>query len=101
MATMSETRLRFQKGRGRRSSRPTNWRTWLEAQGAKTVAMNHGGWCEFPFGRVRFTIAFHSSSMIEDGGRPLYLGEAAGVVLQTEGKTIYHAGDTALFRICV
>jgi L-ascorbate metabolism protein UlaG (beta-lactamase superfamily) len=70
---------------------------WLGAQGAQTVAMNHGGWCEFPFGRVRFTIAFHSSSMIEDGGRPLYLGEAAGIVLQTEGKTIYHAGDTALF----
>jgi L-ascorbate metabolism protein UlaG (beta-lactamase superfamily) len=71
--------------------------SWLGAQGAQTVAMNHGGWCAFPFGRVRFTIAFHSSSMIEDGGRPLYLGEAAGVVLQTGGKTIYHAGDTALF----
>jgi L-ascorbate metabolism protein UlaG (beta-lactamase superfamily) len=70
---------------------------WLEAQGAKTVAMNHGGWCRFPFGRVRFTVAFHSSSAIEEGGRPLYLGEPAGVVLQTEGKTIYHAGDTALF----
>jgi L-ascorbate metabolism protein UlaG (beta-lactamase superfamily) len=70
---------------------------WLEAKGAKTIALNHGGWCQFPFGRVRFTIAFHSSSEIEEGGRPLYLGEAAGVVLQTEGKTIYHAGDTALF----
>jgi len=70
---------------------------WLGAQGADTVAMNHGGWCKFSFGRVRFTIAFHSSSEIEDGGRPLYLGEPAGVVLQTEGKTIYHAGDTALF----
>ena len=70
---------------------------WLGAQGAETVAMNHGGWCKFSFGRVRFTVAFHSSSTIEAGGRPLYLGEAAGVVLQTEGKTIYHAGDTALF----
>jgi L-ascorbate metabolism protein UlaG (beta-lactamase superfamily) len=70
---------------------------WLGAQGAATVALNHGGWCKFSFGRVRFTIAFHSSSTIEEGGRPLYLGEAAGVVLQTEGKTIYHAGDTALF----
>jgi L-ascorbate metabolism protein UlaG (beta-lactamase superfamily) len=70
---------------------------WLEAQGAHTVAMNHGGWCQFSFGRVRFTIAFHSSSSIEDGGRPLYLGEPAGVILETEGKTIYHAGDTALF----
>jgi L-ascorbate metabolism protein UlaG (beta-lactamase superfamily) len=71
--------------------------SWLGAQGADTVALNHGGWGKFSFGRVRFTIAFHSSSVIEEGGRPLYLGEPAGIVLQTEGKTIYHAGDTALF----
>jgi L-ascorbate metabolism protein UlaG (beta-lactamase superfamily) len=70
---------------------------WLGAQGAETIALNHGGWCKFSFGRVRFTVAFHSSSTIEAGGRPLYLGEAAGVVLETEGKIIYHAGDTALF----
>lgn len=70
---------------------------WLGAQGAETVAMNHGGWFGFPFGKVRFTVAFHSSSIIEEGGRPLYLGEPAGVVIHTEGKTIYHAGDTALF----
>jgi L-ascorbate metabolism protein UlaG (beta-lactamase superfamily) len=70
---------------------------WLGAQGAETIAMNHGGWSKFPFGRVRFTVAFHSSSKIEAGGRPLYLGEPAGVVLETEGKIIYHAGDTALF----
>src|ERR1700675_230035 len=70
---------------------------WLGAQGAETIALNHGGWCKFSFGRVRFTVAFHSSSTIEEGGRPLYLGEAAGIVLETEGKIIYHAGDTALF----
>ncbi len=70
---------------------------WLGAQGAEVVPMNHGGWCKFSFGRVRFTIAFHSSSKIEEGGRPLYLGEPAGIVLQTGEKTIYHAGDTALF----
>jgi L-ascorbate metabolism protein UlaG (beta-lactamase superfamily) len=46
---------------------------------------------------VKFTFAIHSSSATEDGGRPLYLGEPAGVVLETDGKTIYHAGDTALF----
>jgi L-ascorbate metabolism protein UlaG (beta-lactamase superfamily) len=70
---------------------------WLGAQGAETIAMNHGGWGNFPFGRVRFTVAFHSSSTIEEGGRPLYLGEPAGIILETEGKIIYHAGDTALF----
>jgi len=70
---------------------------WLEAQGAKVEPLNHGGSHNFSFGRVRITIAFHSSSIIEEGGRPLYLGEPAGIVLETEGNTIYHAGDTALF----
>ncbi|HEX7194000.1 MAG TPA: metal-dependent hydrolase [Chthoniobacterales bacterium] len=70
---------------------------WLEAQGARVEPLNHGGSHNFSFGRVGITIAFHSSSAIEEGGRPLYLGEPAGIVLETEGKTIYHAGDTALF----
>jgi L-ascorbate metabolism protein UlaG (beta-lactamase superfamily) len=70
---------------------------WLEAQGARVEPMNHGGCHNFSFGRVGITIALHSSSVIEEGGRPLYLGEPAGIVLETEGKTIYHAGDTALF----
>jgi len=70
---------------------------WLEAQGARVEPMNHGGSNNFSFGRVGITIAFHSSSVTEEGGRPLYLGEPAGIVLETEGKTIYHAGDTALF----
>src|SRR6516164_1373808 len=70
---------------------------WLEAQGARVESLNHGCSVEFSFGRVGITIAFHSSSVTEDGGRPLYLGEPAGIVLETEGKTIYHAGDTALF----
>jgi L-ascorbate metabolism protein UlaG (beta-lactamase superfamily) len=70
---------------------------WLAAQGAKIEPMNHGGSHDFSFGRVTITIAFHSASIIEEGGRPLYLGEPAGIVLETDGRTIYHAGDTALF----
>jgi L-ascorbate metabolism protein UlaG (beta-lactamase superfamily) len=70
---------------------------WLEAQGVKTIGLGVGGGGNFPFGRVRFTIAFHSASATEEGGRALYLGEPAGVVVETEGKIIYHAGDTALF----
>jgi L-ascorbate metabolism protein UlaG (beta-lactamase superfamily) len=71
--------------------------TWLAAQGVNTTPLNHGGWGRFPFGRIKFTVAFHSSSITEEGGRALYMGEAAGIVLETEGKIIYHAGDTALF----
>jgi L-ascorbate metabolism protein UlaG (beta-lactamase superfamily) len=57
------------------------------------VQMNHGGGVDFPFGRATYTIAFHTSSW-EDGS---YAGEPGGWVVETGGKTIYFAGDTALF----
>ena len=57
------------------------------------VAMNHGGGMDFPFGRATYTIAFHTSSW-DDGS---YAGEPGGWIIETAGKTIYFAGDTALF----
>jgi L-ascorbate metabolism protein UlaG (beta-lactamase superfamily) len=56
-------------------------------------AMATGGGYNFPFGRVKLTIAHHSSSF-PDG---TYGGNANGVLVTIDGKTIYHAGDTALF----
>ena len=55
--------------------------------------MNHGGSLALPFGRVTMTIAFHTSAF-EDG---TYGGQPGGFIVETGGKTIYHAGDTALF----
>jgi len=67
---------------------------YLEKKGApQTMAMNHGGGMNLPFGRVTMTLAFHTSSF-EDG---TYGGQPAGFIIETGGKTIYHAGDTALF----
>ena len=71
--------------------------SWLGKQGAKVSPQNHGGWCKYPFGRVKFTPAFHSSSFIGEDGIPIYLGEPAGVIIEANGKCIFHAGDTALF----
>ena len=45
---------------------------------------------------VTFTKAFHSSSTIVDG-TPIYLGNPCGIILRTEGKTLYHMGDTEIF----
>jgi len=42
------------------------------------------------------TLAFHGSCISTENG-PLYLGNPAGFLITSEGKTIYHAGDTALF----
>jgi L-ascorbate metabolism protein UlaG (beta-lactamase superfamily) len=69
---------------------------FFAAQGAKTHGMNPGGGFDFPFGRVKLTLAFHSSSLIE-GTRITYLGEPCGLLIAAGGKKLYHAGDTALF----
>jgi len=65
-------------------------------QGAKTHGMNPGGAHEFPFGRVKLTQAFHTSSMEVDGANR-YMGVACGILINADGKNLYHAGDTALF----
>lgn len=64
--------------------------------GLQAHGMNLGGGHEFPFGHLRLLPALHSSS-IEVNGQPMYLGEPSGLLLTIEGKTIYHAGDTAAF----
>jgi len=67
---------------------------YCEARGCgHTTGMGLGGANMFDFGRLKFTIAHHSSSA-SDG---TYLGNPAGVLLTLGGRTIYHAGDTALF----
>lgn len=68
---------------------------WLaNKQGVKqTLGMNLGGSVTLPFGRVKMTIAHHSS-MLPDGS---YGGNPCGFVLFLPKKTIYFACDTALF----
>ncbi len=68
------------------------------AKGIENVhPMNIGGKWEFDFGVLKFVQAFHSSSLTNDEGIPIYLGMPMGVILELDGKTIYHAGDTGLF----
>lgn len=69
---------------------------YFGAQGAKTHGMNPGGGHNFPFGRVKLTIAHHTSS-VNAGLNPIYMGVPCGLLIQADGKTLYHAGDTALF----
>ncbi|RIK37983.1 MAG: metal-dependent hydrolase [Chloroflexi bacterium] len=68
--------------------------TWLQKQGVQTGhGMNLGGAYTFPFGRVKMTIAHHSSTMPDDspGGNP------AGFLIHfNDGLDLYIAGDTAL-----
>jgi len=69
---------------------------WLQREGVaedKVVPMNPGGSVRLPFGKVKFTIAHHSSST-PDGA---YGGTPGGFLLELAGKRLYFAGDTALF----
>lgn len=69
---------------------------YFAAKGATTHGLNPGGGWNFPFGRIKLTLAHHSSS-IEAGPDPIYLGAPCGILLQADGRTLYHAGDTAVF----
>ncbi|UXS68820.1 metal-dependent hydrolase [Staphylococcus chromogenes] len=68
------------------------------AHGIENVhGMNIGGKWQFDFGTLKFVQAFHSSSLMDDNGKPIYLGMPMGIILTLENKTIYHTGDTGLF----
>ena len=82
---------------------PTVIATWelanhLGKKGLTIHPMSAGGAHDFPFGRVRMTVAFHGV-----GGDPEPDGETpppntpVGYVVTFDKKTIYHAGDTALY----
>ncbi len=65
---------------------------YYQAKGFEVHPMNHGGTWEFPFGKVMYTQAVHTSSF-PDG---TYGGQPGGFLLKTEKKIVYIAGDTAL-----
>ncbi|RHW40739.1 metal-dependent hydrolase [Neobacillus notoginsengisoli] len=71
--------------------------TFLGWQGVKTHGMHIGGAYQFDFGKVKLTQAFHGSSYETEDKQMIYCGMPAGILFMAEGKTVYHAGDTALF----
>ena len=68
---------------------------WLQRQGIKHAhPLNTGGGHDFPFGRLKFTIAHHTS-MLPDGSNG---GAPCGLLFTLpDGRKIYHSGDTGLF----
>jgi L-ascorbate metabolism protein UlaG (beta-lactamase superfamily) len=67
---------------------------WMAAQGIENLhQMSIGGGYDFPFGRLKLTIAHHGSQM-PDGS---YGGSPAGLLIYfNDGTDVYFAGDTAL-----
>ena len=67
---------------------------WLVNQGVKYVHPQHiGGGFDYPWGRVKLTIAHHGSAL-PDGA---YGGNPCGFLFYMQDKKIYHACDTGLF----
>ena len=67
---------------------------WLAAQGVENGHPQHiGGGFDYPWGRVKLTIAHHGSAL-PDGS---YGGNPCGFLFYIQGKKIYHACDTGLF----
>lgn len=67
---------------------------WLVAQGVENVHAQHvGGGYNYPWGRVKLTIAHHGSAL-PDGS---YGGNPVGFLFTIAGQKIYHACDTGLF----
>jgi L-ascorbate metabolism protein UlaG (beta-lactamase superfamily) len=71
---------------------------WLASKGVENCSgMNKGGTQDVGRIKVTMTHAVHSCG-IQDGDQILYGGEAAGYVLHlADGRTVYFAGDTAVF----
>lgn len=68
---------------------PNDLAVKLGEEGVRSHGMGIGGQHQFPFGRMRLTPAFHDAGY--EGGHP------AGIVLELDGRRLYHAGDTGLF----
>ena len=72
---------------------PFELANYCAQQGANVHPMHIGGARQFPFGKVKLTIAHHGSAA-PDG---TYTGNPCGFLITMDGKTFYHPGDTGLF----
>ncbi|KXG77716.1 L-ascorbate-6-phosphate lactonase UlaG [Fervidicola ferrireducens] len=75
---------------------PYELAVYCQLKGAKVHPMHIGGDYTFDFGWLQLTPAMHGSGGVF-GEQIVYLGNPCGFLLEIEGKTLYHAGDTGLF----
>jgi L-ascorbate metabolism protein UlaG (beta-lactamase superfamily) len=69
---------------------------YLSRKEVPAVGMNLGGTYISDGVKITIVPALHSSSVTENEIE-LYMGSAAGFVVEMDGVVVYHAGDTALF----
>ncbi len=70
--------------------------SFVQSQGIENAHPMHiGGGHDFPFGRVKMTPALHGGQVHGDE-TGAYTTVPAGLLIEADGKSLYHAGDTAL-----
>jgi L-ascorbate metabolism protein UlaG (beta-lactamase superfamily) len=77
---------------------------WLDAHGAAAVSdPNLGGTVSFDWGWIKLVPAWHTNTIPGSAEAPfsaeqgVAIGTCTGMLINIDGKTIYHAGDTCLF----
>lgn len=75
---------------------PNELGIYCEHKGLQVHRMHIGGGFKFDFGRVKLTQALHGSCIVENNNI-ICTGNPCGFIIEIEGKSIYHAGDTGLF----
>lgn len=71
---------------------------FLGSFGVDIHPMHIGGSFDFPFGKLKLTIAVHGSSFVDSEDNSItYTGNPCGYLISMDNKTFYHAGDTGLF----
>ncbi len=67
----------------------------LSRRGAETIGMNIGGTLKLDDVKVTMVKAVHSADVVEN--EIVSAGDPAGFVVEMDGITVYHAGDTDVF----
>lgn len=71
---------------------------WVNSQkGGDTVGANYGGKVDLGGLQAGLVPAWHTSSLTKQNGTTISGGLPAGLIIEIDGQTIYHMGDTAIF----
>ncbi|MDP9277476.1 MAG: metal-dependent hydrolase [Actinomycetota bacterium] len=77
---------------------------WLDSKGVAAVSdPNLGGTVNFDWGWIKLVPAWHTNTIPGSAEAPfsaehgIPIGVPSGMLINLDGKTVYHAGDTCLF----
>lgn len=71
---------------------------WVEGQKFENIiASNYGGTVDLGGIKATLVPAWHTSGLTQPDGTHIPGGQPAGLIIEIDGQTVYHMGDTAIF----